>query len=356
MQKYNREGLLHNHTLDFTLMDLKQTMDALHRVGQVFDNQDNIELQQAVELAFAKNRWFSTDSTTMALRYWSEQLSPKKLDLWVEKEGITTNKSPKNIGIIAAGNIPLVGLHDVVTVLLTGNTIKLKLSTDDEVLMQFFIDQLIQANPIFGQAIEVVERMKNIDAVIATGSNNTARYFEAYFGKYPHIIRKNRNSIAVLTGDESPETIKKIGNDILSYFGKGCRNVTQLWLPKGYDLVKFLDNLQGFTDIINHNKYVNNYHYHKAILLMNKDTHLDSGFMLLREDRKIYSPIGMINYTYYDSMGEVKEFLAQNAENIQCVVSESSSLPEAVPAGETQNPNLWDYADGVNTIQFLQGL
>lgn len=337
-------------------MNLKQTIDALHRVGQVFGNENNIEVQQAIELAYAKNRWFSADSTKMALSYWSEQLTPEKLNEWVEKENIKENSLPKAIGIIAAGNIPLVGLHDVLTALLTGNNVKLKLSSDDEVLMKFFITQLVQANPIFGQVITTVERLENIDAVIATGSNNTARYFEAYFGKYPHIIRKNRNSIAILTGTESPETIKQIGNDILSYFGKGCRNITQLWLPKGYDLVPFLDELQDFTDVINHNKYVNNYHYHKAILLMNKDKHLDTGFMLLREDRKIYSPIGMINYTFYDDMGEVKEFLAQNAEQIQCIVSEADGLPEAVLAGETQNPKLWDYADGVNTVAFLQGL
>lgn len=337
-------------------MNLKQTIDALHKVGQVFGNENNIELQQTIDLAFNKNRWFDADNTKMALRYWSNQLTPEKLTEWIERENIIENASPKNIGVITAGNIPLVGLHDVVSVLLSGNYVKAKLSSDDEVLMKFFISELTKANPDVGKAVEVVEKIEGIDAVIATGSNNTARYFEYYFGKYPHIIRKNRNSIAVITGNETVETIKQIGNDILSYFGKGCRNITQLWLPKGYDLVAFLDQLQGFGEIVNHNKYANNYHYHKAILLMNIDEHLDTGYMLLKEDRKIYSPIGMINYTYYDNMGEVKEFLAQNAENIQCVVSESDSLPEAITAGETQNPNLWDYADGVNTVKFLQGL
>ncbi len=337
-------------------MNLEKTISALHRVGQVFGNENSIELQQTITQAYAKNKWFDEDSTKMALSYWSKQLTAENLNQWVSKESIANNSEPKTIGVIAAGNIPLVGLHDVISVLLTGNKVKVKLSSDDEVLMKFFITQLILAEPSLGQLIEVAEKIENIDAVIATGSNNTTRYFEYYFNKYPHIIRKNRNSIAVLTGNESAETIQKIGSDILSYFGKGCRNITQLWLPKGYDLVPFLDNLQGFISIVDHNKYANNYHYHKAILLMNKDKHLDSGFMLLREDKKIYSPIGMINYTYYNDMGEVKEFLAQNAEHIQCVVSEADSLPEAILAGETQNPELWDYADGVNTINFLQNL
>lgn len=337
-------------------MNLQQTIAALHQVGQVFGNENSIEIEQSIRQAYAKNPWFAPENVKMALQYWSKRLHQDKLKDWANKEDIEENTSPETIGIIAAGNIPLVGLHDVVSVLLTGNKVKIKLSSDDEVLMKFFISELTKANVAFKDSIEVVERVENIDAVIATGSNNTARYFEYYFGKYPNIIRKNRNSIAVLTGNETNESIKRIGDDILSYFGKGCRNITQLWIPKGYNLVGFLDQLQHNIELINHNKYANNYHYHRAILLMNKDEHLDTGYMLLKEDRKIYSPIGMINYTYYDDMVEVKEFLAQNAEQIQCVVSDASILPEAIPAGSSQNPDLWDYADGVNTIKFLQRL
>lgn len=337
-------------------MNIKQTIDALQRVGQVFGNENSVELQQAITNAYAKNKWFTDDNVKHALSYWHQQLTAEKLEEWVAKEGLTENTSPKTIGIVAAGNIPLVGLHDVVSILMSGNKVKIKLSGDDEVLMKFFISTLINADPTFGNYIEAVDTIENIDAVIATGSNNTARYFEFYFGKYPNIIRKNRNSIAVIGGTESPETIHQLGHDIFSYFGKGCRNVTQLWLPSDYDIVSFLDNLQQHAEVANHNKYVNNYHYHKAILLMNKDQHLDTGFLLLREDKKIYSPIGMINYARYNDMSEVKEFLAQNADDIQCVVSEATSLPEAVKPGYTQNPKLWDYADGVNTIEFLKGL
>lgn len=337
-------------------MTLQHTIDALCRVGQIFSTTENIDLQTAAHQAYAKNKWFSAENIELSLNYWGKKLTLPQLQTWIEKEGIGENTSPKIVGIVSAGNIPLVGLHDVVSTLLAGHKVKVKLSADDEPLMKFFIEQFILANPVLGQNIQAVERLEGIDAAIATGSNNTARYFEYYFGKYPNIIRKNRNSIAVLTGNESVETMQKIGFDMLSYFGKGCRNVTQLWAPQGYDWVKFLDALQGHIYLADHNKYVNNYHYHKAILLMNKDAHLDAGFLLVREDKKIYSPIGMVNYSYYDDINEVKEFIAQNNEDIQCVVSESSEIKEAILPGETQNPELWEYADGVNTIQFLKGL
>lgn len=337
-------------------MSIKTTIDALCRVGQIFGNKDNTELQAAAQLANAKNKWFSAESIELALDYWHKNLTTENLEKWVAVEQLTDNNEPKNIGIVAAGNIPLVGLHDLICVLLAGHRAVIKLSSDDEPLMRFFAEQFTQTNPVMGQYISIVDQLEGIDAAIATGSNNTARYFEFYFGKYPNIIRKNRNSLAVLTGKESVETIQKIGFDMLSYFGKGCRNVTQLWAPKGYNWVPFLDALQGYIYLTDHNKYANNYHYHKAILLMNLDAHLDTGFMLLREDRKIYSPIGIVNYAFYEDMGEVKQFIAQNANDIQCIVSESPSLPEAITPGQTQNPMLWDYADGVNTMQFLKQL
>lgn len=337
-------------------MTLQTTIDALCHVGQIFSNTENVDLQTAAHQANAKNKWFTAENIELSLSYWGEKLTLQQLQNWIEKEGIIENTSPKTVGIVSAGNIPLVGLHDAVSALLTGHKVKVKLSSDDEPLMKFFIQQFTLANPALGQNIQAVDRLENIEAAIATGSNNTARYFEYYFGKYPNIIRKNRNSIAVLTGDESVETMQKIGFDMLSYFGKGCRNVTQLWAPQGYDWVKFLDALQGYTYLADHNKYVNNYHYHRAILLLNKDEHLDAGFLLVREDKKIYSPIGMVNYTYYNDINEVKGFITQNTESIQCVISERPDIEGAVTPGQTQNPELWEYADGVNTIQFLKGL
>ncbi|HYG15329.1 MAG TPA: acyl-CoA reductase [Bacteroidia bacterium] len=334
----------------------EEIVKALVKVGRSFGNKDNAQLQQAMESAWAHNKWFTAENVQLALDYWHSKLTAENLQKWMEREGVAENTAAKTVGIVAAGNIPMVSLHDVVCVLLTGNRVNIKLSSDDEVLMKFFIRLLVNANPLMGQYIQAVDKIENIDAVIATGSNNTARYFQYYFGKYPNIIRKNRNSIAVLTGNETPETLHKIGFDITSYFGKGCRNVTQVWAPEGYNWEKFIVGISGYNDIINHNKYANNYTYHKAIILMNLDKHLDTGFILLRNDRKIYSPLGVLNYTEYKDMGEVKEFIAHNADNIQCIVSESPGLLEAVKPGNTQNPELWEYADGVNTIKFLKGL
>lgn len=337
-------------------MEQKNILEALYYTGQVFGNENDEYLKATIYRANTKNQWFTPESIQQALTYWSKALSPENLAKWIEREQITDNPSPKNIGIVTAGNIPLVGLHDVVSVLITGNKAIIKPSADDEELLKFFAKTMIEANPEFANYITFVDRLENVDAVIATGSNNTARYFEYYFGKYPNIIRKNRNSIAVLTGDETPETLTKIGADITGYFGKGCRNVTQVWAPQGYDWVKFIDNLLVYGGLINHNKYANNYVYHRALLLMNQDAHLDSGFMLFREDKKIYAPIGMLNYTHYKDIDEVKKFIAENAEAIQCVVSEATGIGTTILPGQSQNPTLWDYADGVNTIQFLKGI
>lgn len=338
-------------------MNLDTTIKALAAVGNTLKDAGSPAVQEAVQQAYIKNKWFTPENIQYTLNYWGNALTEGTLSQWAEKEQIPAeNPAPKTVGIVAAGNIPMVGLHDILCVLMTGNKALVKLSSDDEVLMKFFIEQLVAAEPAFEDYIKTTERIENIDAAIATGSNNTARYFEYYFGKYPHIIRKNRNSIAILTGDETPETIKKIGFDITAYFGKGCRNVTQVWAPKGYNWEKFIDAILEYFPIIDHHKYANNYTYHKAILLMNMSAHLDSGFLLLQESEKIYSPIGVLNYRHYDTPGEVTAFIAENAEAIQCIVSEAGFIDNAVAPGQSQNPALWEYADGVNTIEFLKGL
>lgn len=336
-------------------MKLNDILNALYYTGKVLGDRSDAELVLAMHKAYTANQWFTPENIGLAVDYWSKKLTPESLQQWIDREQITDNPHPKTVGIIAAGNIPLVGLHDIISVLITGNKVVVKPSSEDEELITFFVDTLIQADAEMAGYIQTAERIEKLDAVIATGSNNTARYFEYYFGKYPNVIRKNRNSIAVLTGNESPETMTKIAGDITGYFGKGCRNVTQVWLPKGFDIVKFIDNTLPYGDLINHNKYANNYVYHRALLLMNMDAHLDNGFMLFREDEKIYAPIGTVNYAFYDHLDEMKAFVAEHAEEIQCVVSEAD-LGNVIAPGETQNPALWDYADGVNTIEFLKGI
>lgn len=335
---------------------LEKTINALSKIGEIFGNEHNTELKHVCENAYIKNPWFTPQNVSLAIGYWSQKLQNDALYEWATRENIVQPATPKTIGVITAGNIPLVGLHDIVCVIVTGNIALVKLSSDDEELVKFFAAKWAEIVPEWANRIQFTERIDAVDAIIATGSNNTARYFDYYFAKYPHIIRKNRNSIAVLTGSESPETLASIGRDVISYFGKGCRNVTQVWAPQGYEWPKMLDNFMQYGDIINHHKYANNYTYHKAILLMNLDKHLDTGFLILKEDTKIYAPISMLNYAHYNSLQEMQLFITENKENIQCVISEATEIEGAILPGQSQNPELWDYADGVNTVGFLMAL
>jgi len=251
-----------------------------------------------------------------------------------------------------AGNIPLVGFHDFLSVLITGNKVLAKLSSNDTVLLPFLAKKLIEIEPGFAELIEFTEeRLSNFDAVIATGSNNTARYFEYYFGKYPSIIRKNRNSVAILTGNETPEQLDALAEDIFRYFGLGCRNVSKLFLPKDYNFDPFFNAMYGWKEIINNNKYINNYDYNKAVYLMSNIELLDNEFLLLKEDNGFSSPISVVFYQYYESEDELRKYLSENKEHIQAIVSEKD-----IPFGAAQKPQLWDYADGVDTVSFLLNL
>ncbi len=251
-----------------------------------------------------------------------------------------------------AGNIPMVGFHDLLSVLCTGHNAMVKLSQNDEVLMKFVVAKLNEINPKLGERIHIAERIQKPDAVIATGSNNTARYFEYYFRDIPRIIRKNRTSIAVLSGKETDEQLGLLADDIFQYFGLGCRNVTKLLIPQEFDITRILDNLIKYQNLIDHNKYANNYTYHKAIFLMNLTEHLDTGYVLAKEDEKLHSPLGCIFYERYNTLDDVEHQLSELEEEIQVVVSDIDQL-SAQPFGSTQATQLTDYADGVNTLNYL---
>jgi hypothetical protein len=251
-----------------------------------------------------------------------------------------------------AGNIPMVGFHDLLCVLISGHKALLKLSKDDNLLLPAVLKLWMKIYPEGKDRVAFTDGvLKDFDAVIATGSTNTSRYFESYFSKYPHIIRKGRNSVAVLDGSESEEELTLLGKDIFDYFGMGCRNVTKLYLPADFDLNRFFQAIYGFADIVNHNKYANNYDYHKSLWLLNQDPILDNGFVLLKEDKKIASPIGALYYERYNDMNQVMQELAEKSEEIQCIVGKNQ-----VPFGNSQCPMLHDYADGVDTMKFLQDL
>ena len=303
-----------------------------------------------------RNAWFTTEEVERSLASLQLMLQEKDLEKWFQ--GVNVTKSPKKVGLILAGNIPMVGFHDVLCVLATGNIALIKLSSSDDQLLPALLAQLIKIEPLFADQVVYTERLKDFEAIIATGSNNTSRYFEYYFGKVPHIIRKNRNSVAVITGRESKEDIAQLGHDIFDYFGLGCRNVSKIYFPEDYEIKNFFEPLEIFKPIFNHFKYNNNYDYNKSIYLVNAAKHYDNGFLLLKEDQNLSSPLAVLYYERYKHIEEVETALKAAENNIQCVVTAANlNLNTGIAGfGESQSPKLWDYADNVDTIAFLNTL
>lgn len=318
------------------------------------------KLSEAVTLAGHKNGWFTKENVFFALKSWSNVLTTENLENWLSAYEITNSPDTetnsvqrKTVAIIMAGNIPLVGFHDFLCVLLTGNKALVKLSDSDSVLLPLLADFLKDTEPSLKTEIEFTKgKLENFDAVIATGSNNTARYFEYYFGKKPNIIRKNRNSVTVLTGEESTSQLKALGDDIFRYFGLGCRSVSKIFVPEGYDFDTLFKSIFSFNEIVNQNKYANNYDYNKAVYLMSDFPILDNGFLILKEDKRYSSPIASLNYEFYSSKEELKKRLSDDKEELQCIVG-SGFLENEVEFGQTQIPALGDYADGIDTVDFL---
>ena len=298
------------------------------------------------------NSWFTEENVYFSLESWSKALTEENLSKWLENYDFS-KVQPKNVGLILAGNIPLVGFHDLLSVLISGHNAIVKLSSNDQQLIKFMVDYLVALDNRFATKVTFVEgKLENFDAVIATGSNNTARYFEYYFNSKPNIIRKNRNSVAILTGNETKEELIALSEDIFRYFGLGCRNVSKLFIPKEYDFILFFEAMFTQGDVIHYEKYANNYDYNKAVFLMSNFKLLDNEFLLLKEDEGYASPIGSLFYEKYDSLDELHTRLKNDEEKIQCIVSKELKSHH-VPFGKTQKPELWDYADGIDTLEFL---
>ncbi len=332
-----------------------------HKIGQLLDEQtlnsseSQTNFQELLNLAKAENQWFSIENICFALKEWQSALTESNLNSWLDKYDIDFDHTPLNIGIVMAGNIPLVGFHDFLSVLVFGHKVTIKQSSNDKRLLPFLAQLLIRIRPEFKALIEFTEgRLENYEAVIATGSNNTARYFEYYFSNVPHIIRKNRNGVGIITGEESRDDLGKLGIDIFQYFGLGCRNVSKLYVPGGYDFGQFYKALSDFESIIHHNKYANNYDYNKAVYLMSEIKFLDNGFLLLKEDKALSTPIGVLNYEVYEDDDVLKQSISSQKNNIQCIVGNHSIANFTF--GKAQQPGLSDYADGVDTINFLKQL
>lgn len=337
-----------------------QTIKAFVKLGnyltifceKCYHNADDVDadFNETVSRAGQMNGWFTKENILFAMQQWGALLTEKNITAWLSNYPIEKNDHPKTVGIVMAGNIPLVGFHDFLCVLLSGNKVLAKLSSNDKVLLPFLSQFLIQEEPSLAERIQFVEgRMEGFDAVIATGSNNTSRYFEYYFGKKPNIIRKNRNSVAILTGNETEKELTALGEDIFRYYGLGCRNVSKIFVPKGYDFEPFFKAVFAYKGIVDQHKYANNYDYNKAVYLMSSFKILDNGFLILKEEDGYSSPISVLFYSFYDSEEALRKELKKQEDQIQCMVSGK----DGVGFGETQKPSLYDYADGVDTMEFL---
>jgi len=303
------------------------------------------------------NAWFTPESVLSAVKATGEMLNVSDIEKWLNTYAIPKGES-KKIGLVLAGNIPLVGFHDVLCVLVTGNFALIKASSQDARLIKYVLNLLVEIDSSYQDKFTFTERLANFDGIIATGSNNTSRYFEYYFGKVPNIIRKNRNSIALLTGNESTEELHALGNDIFNYFGLGCRNVSKVLVPEGYVFNTFFESIEDFNPIINHHKYNNNYDYNKSIYLVNRDEHLDNGFLMLKRDERLVSPLAVLYYDTYTDLQSAEKQLAEQSEQLQVIVTTAAieTQNQVVTFGQSQHPQLWDYADGVDTMDFLVNL
>lgn len=307
-------------------------------------------VNDVIESAHTFNGWFTAANVRQALTAWSNELTLEKLSAWTN--GVSFSSKPKTVAIICAGNIPVVGFHDILSVLITGNKALIKLSSDDPILIPALLkiagkfENDFDLNYSFSRG-----KLEDFEAVIATGSNSTAVHFHNYFGKYPNIIRQNRNSVAILDGSETPEQLEKLGNDIFDYFGLGCRNVTKLYLPLDFDLDRIFNGIFSFQSVATHNKYANNYDYNKAVWLLNNEDLLENGFVLFKEDTGIASPVASVFYERYQDKEALLKHLENHANQIQCIVGNGF-----IPFGNSQCPTLSDYADNVNTLAFLDSL
>lgn len=308
--------------------------------------------ENLIQLSQSHNGWYTPEQVYFAIGSWAEALTEDNLNIWLSKYDLKPTE-PKTIGLILAGNIPLVGFHDFLSVLISGNRALVKTSSNDQKLLPFLAEYVIAVDPELKEYITFTDgKLENFDAVIATGSNNTARYFEFYFKNKPSIIRKSRNSVAILNGKETKEELLALGEDIFRYFGLGCRNVSKLFVPKGYDFTAFFEAMFEYQEVIHYEKYANNYDYNKAVFLMSNFKLLDNGFLTIKEDTSHASPISSIFYEYYDNLAEVENRIEVDREHLQCIVS-NRLVANSIPFGTTQKPALWDYADNVDTLDFL---
>jgi len=339
-------------------MKLKERIKVLTQLGEHLRREDDEYLQAVMHRTEYNNGWFTIKNQQLAVRaIANDMLDKEKLEQWLKAYSIPEQTTPQTVGLVMAGNIPLVGFHDLLCVFAAGHKSMIKLSDKDRFLLPYLLKLLARFDPRAEAYFELVDKMKGYDAVIATGSNNSARYFEAYFGKYPNIIRRNRNAIAVLDGQESPEELQALGRDIFQYFGLGCRNVAKIYVPKGYAFDPLLEALHEYREMVLNSKYKNNFDYNYALFVMNKSEYKANGCIILTENPSLQSHIAGLHYEFYDNLEGVTKEVEEREAEIQCIIAREELLSiKTFPFGQAQSPKLWDYADGVDTMEFLRKL
>ncbi|MBS1654567.1 MAG: acyl-CoA reductase [Bacteroidetes bacterium] len=332
-------------------MDLNRRINLLYQLREYMASED-MAWVSVQEKAQRENGWFIQEFIQLSVHNIIKQfLQPKKLRQLISEYNIPDDiQLPKKVGLTMAGNIPLVGFHDFLCIYLSGHDAVIKTSSKDDTLIKHIVSKLTEWDAEIGEQIQFAAMLKGCDAYIATGSNNSSRYFEYYFGKYPHIIRKNRTSVAILSGNETMEQLELLADDVFLYFGLGCRNISKIYVPTAYDFIPLLQAFKKYNYLAEHNKYKNNYDYNLALHILNNKYYMSNEAILLIEDESVFSPISQLNYQFYTDPNKIEAELKAN-ENIQCIVSTDN-----IPFGQAQCPGITDYADGVDTLKFLTKL
>jgi len=341
------------------MQELESRISSFIKIGELIskflsDKNDKWtrKLKLKITEASNKNPWFTKKNILLSLKYWSKQLTKDKLQSWISKYNLS-NTETKTVAVIMAGNFPLAGFHDLLCVLITGNKLLIKFSNKDDVLIKFLVEYLLSNNSIFNEKIVIQESIiKDFDKVIATGSNNTSKYFDYYFKEKSSIIRKNRFSIAILSGKEDRKDLENLSVDIFTFFGLGCRNVSKIFVPKKYNFDLFFKSIYKWKNIIQNHKYASNFNYNKAINLIDNQSILENGFLILKESKSNHSPISILLYEHYNNFDDLNMKINKIQNDLQCIVSKNFHENE-VNFGQSQNPELYDYADNIDTINFL---
>ncbi len=353
------------------MISLDERINVLSGFGAILQDKvqkDENDFEALCQKAFQKNGWFTPENIKHAANVWALTLSAENIHEWLSSYTLSEGK-PKTVGVINAGNIPFTGMHDLLTVFITGNKYIAKNSSEDPYLMPYIVDLLIRGEPQLDGVFQFTDKLplskefsNKVDAIIATGSNNSAHHFEYYFRNVPHIIRRNRNAIALLSGDETFEELNCLGEDIFRYFGLGCRSVSKMYVPGNYDFNNFFEAIFSFSPIMQHNKYMNNFDYNNTIRLMNSIPFLQNGFLIVQEEKQIPSPIAVLHYERYGNLNELTKTLDACESQIQCVVTnkplefKTELKNRTLAFGQGQLPALSDYSDGVDTMKFLLSL